>query len=120
MSTTMHRLQISLPYEQVEFLRQRAERDGVSMAEVLRSLVEREAQTQERLTERDIDAVLQLAGIAEDVKPLIRGTPVSEDVDLYMAEAIGDLHAPRRVARERTPQYRARAGRTRKRRGNRK
>ncbi len=40
MTTTMHRLQISLPEPQRRYLAERAQRAGVSMAEVIRRLLE--------------------------------------------------------------------------------
>jgi hypothetical protein len=43
MTTNMHRLQISLPTWQVEWLRERAREQGVSVAEVIRQMVQREA-----------------------------------------------------------------------------
>ena len=45
MATTMHRLQISLPNWQHQFLVERARRDGVSVAEVIRLMIEREAKS---------------------------------------------------------------------------
>ena len=42
MVTSMHRLQISLPQSQAQFLAERARRDGVSIAEVIRQLIRRE------------------------------------------------------------------------------
>jgi len=43
MSTLLHRLQISLPRRQVQFLTERARRDKVSPAEVIRQMIQREA-----------------------------------------------------------------------------
>ena len=40
MATSMHRLQISLPKQQLRYLADRARQDGVSMAEVIRRLLE--------------------------------------------------------------------------------
>lgn len=85
MATTMHRLQISLPQWQHQFLVQRARRDGVSVAEVIRSLIEREADTRERSGTED--SVMSIAGIAEDSGPLIDGIPVSRAPHLYVAES---------------------------------
>ena len=39
MTTSMHRLQISLPEHQVRYLSERARREGLSMAEVIRRLL---------------------------------------------------------------------------------
>jgi hypothetical protein len=96
MATNMHRLQISLPQAQLRFLRDRARRDGVSAAEVIRQLLEREAKEQP-ITQADIDQALSFVGIGADEGPLIDGLPVSANVDLYMAEAI----IPSRVLKDR-------------------
>ena len=82
MSTSMHRLQISLPEWQVQFLTARARRDGVSIAEVIRQLVEREAAAGDAST----DSLWEIVGLAEDHGPLVYGIPVSERPDLYLAE----------------------------------
>ena len=89
MATTMHRLQISLPDWQHQFLVQRARRDGISVAEVLRRLIEREAGA----TGAD-DSLMGIIGIARDDGRLIRDTPVSEAVDLYLADAVMEGRDP--------------------------
>ena len=94
MTTTMHRLQISLPKAQSQFLRDRARREGVSAAEVIRRLLEREEQTAPTITQADIDEALSFSGIATDNLPLIDGKAVSEYPDLYLAEIYADLHEP--------------------------
>ena len=96
MSTSMHRLQISLPREQMRFLQERARRDGVSAAEVIRQLIRREAEST-TVTDEDIEAALSMVGIGEDRSPLIDGIPVSQNPHLYLAE----LSAPRRSGRRR-------------------
>lgn len=53
MSTTMHRLQISLPEWQYRYLQERAERLGESIAGVIRLLIEKEAQASYRPIEED-------------------------------------------------------------------
>ena len=83
----MHRLQISLRESQVEYLTQRAEHDGISVAEIIRQLVEREANTAKHLLPADTDSLWQIAGIGEDTAPLIDNTPVSHAVDLYLMGA---------------------------------
>ena len=103
MSTTMHRLQISLPRDQYRFLRDRARRDGVSAAEVISQLLERE-QSATTITKADIDSALSIVGIGRDDGPLIDGLPVSENVDLYLTEmsvprAQGAGSRPRHVTR---------------------
>lgn len=82
MATTMHRLQISLPESQVEFLAGRARSHGVSMAEVVRQLIQREVEmTREK---RGAASLWEIAGIAEDHGPLIDDVPVSEAPELYL------------------------------------
>ena len=95
MATSMHRLQISLPRWQARFLAERARRDGVSIAEWVRQLVRRES-AEPRGDARE--SFMRLAGIAEDRGPLLQGTPVSEDPDLYLH---GPGGAPARASRER-------------------
>ncbi len=58
MATKMHRLQISLPKAQVHFLRERARQEGISAAEVIRRLLEREEQAGSTITQADIDKAL--------------------------------------------------------------
>jgi hypothetical protein len=48
MTTSMHRLQISLPEQQLRTLADRARQDGVSMAEVIRRLLEGAADRESR------------------------------------------------------------------------
>jgi len=92
MTTQMHRLQISLPKAQAHFLRERARREGISAAEFIRRLLEREEQAAPAVTQADIDEALSFAGIGEDKLPLIDGKAVSEYPDLYLAEIYADLH----------------------------
>lgn len=87
MSTGMYRLQISLSPNQMEFLRQRAKRDGYSIAHVIRELVERASTTDAHLNQAEIAQVMSLAGIARDLNPLVGGVPVSENPDLYLVDA---------------------------------
>jgi hypothetical protein len=98
----MHRLQISLPEWLVEYLRERAARDRVSLAEVIRRLVQREMEMVRE--EADPESLWSIAGLAEDRTPLIEGVPVSESPELYLTrsqeegeeESDGrDLAAPR-------------------------
>jgi hypothetical protein len=92
MTTQMHRLQISLPKAQAHFVRERARREGISAAEFIRRLLEREEQSASAVTQADIDEALSFAGIGEDKAPLIDGKAVSEYPDLYLAEIYADLH----------------------------
>jgi len=98
----MHRLQISLPRAQLRFLQDRARREGISAAEVIRRLLEREAQAVPVITQADIDAALSFAGIGEDKLPLIEGKAVSEYLDLYLADSdeAGAEFASQRVVRD--------------------
>ncbi len=92
MTTQMHRLQISLPKAQAHFLRERARREGISAAEFIRRLLEREEQTTSTITQADIDEALSFMGIGENQLPLIDGKAVSEYPDLYLTEIYADLH----------------------------
>ena len=85
MPTTMHRLQISLPEWQAQFLTERARSAGVSIAEVVRRLVQREAAILEK--QGSPDSLLEIAGCAEDPAPLRDGVPVSEKPELYLTGA---------------------------------
>jgi hypothetical protein len=85
MATKMHRLQISLPHEQARFLEERARLDGVSMAEVVRRLIRREAEAAQ--SPGTVDGLWDIAGIAEDHGPLIEGVAVSESPELYLTGA---------------------------------
>jgi negative regulator of replication initiation len=80
----MHRLQISLPRELFAFLAERARRDGISMAELIRRLVKSEEEVQPA---RSVDRLWEIVGIGEERKPLISRIPVSERPDLYLSEA---------------------------------
>ena len=85
MATTMHRLQISLPEWQAQYLAERAKRAGVSIAEIIRRLI---AQESEATTDRrSAKTLMALAGMAEDHGPLVNDTPVSESPDLYLTGA---------------------------------
>ena len=84
MSTLLHRLQISLPRWQVQFLTERAHRDKVSLAEVIRQMIQREANATP--TQASVDSLMEIAGLAEDRAPLVEGIPGSERPDLYLAQ----------------------------------
>lgn len=86
----MHRLQLSLREEQVQYLAARAEREGVSMAEVVRRLLDDEA-SQDTL--EGADSILAIAGLIKDELPLINGIPVSDDPDLYLYSFEAEAHA---------------------------
>jgi len=93
MATKMHRLQISLPHWQTRFLEERARLEGISMAEVVRRLIQREAESAQ--TPGNLDGIWEIAGIAEDAGPLIDGVAVSESPDLYLAgSAAGSAARP--------------------------
>jgi len=100
MATKMHRLQISLPQRQARFLGERARLDGVSMAEVVRRLIEREAACAAPCA--SIEGLWEIAGIAEDHGPLIEGVAVSENPELYLTGATtGSRVKPRSARRKR-------------------
>ena len=105
MGTSMHRLQISLPQWELQFLSERARRDGVSIAEVIRQLVQREAEAHS--AQAVSESIWSIAGIADDNGPLIRDVAVSECPELYLVEAM--LPRPnaklsrRKTARKRKP-----------------
>ena len=97
MGTKMHRLQISLPHRQARYLEERARLAGVSMAEVIRRLLEREASLV--LSSGTVDGIWSIAGIAEDHRPLIGGIAVSESPALYLATASTDSTSTSKQAR---------------------
>jgi Ribbon-helix-helix protein, copG family len=82
MGTTMHRLQISLPEPQAEFLANRARTRGMSMAEVVRQLIQREVEAASE--KRGAASLWDIAGIADDHGTLIDEIPVSEAPELYL------------------------------------
>lgn len=75
MATTMHRLQVSLPEWQVQYLAERAQQEGVGIAKLIRRLVERESEA--AADSNSANALWELAGLAEDHGPLLDNTPVS-------------------------------------------
>ncbi len=89
MPTKMQRLQISLTTWQYQRLAERAEREGLSMAEVVRKLLEQEVEQAREDHEADL---LALAGIAHDPHPVIPGFPVSERPELYLTSSDPALH----------------------------
>jgi hypothetical protein len=88
MATTMHRLQVSLPEWQAQYLTERSRRDGMSIAEIIRQLVERESRGEAE--QGAVDALWELAGLAEDHGPLLDETPVSESPELYLVGSSPD------------------------------
>ena len=83
MSTSMHRLQISLPRSQVKYLMDRARREGISIAELLRRLIHREL---DNVSLRGEDSLREIIGIGKETEALIDNIPVSEQPDLYLLE----------------------------------
>lgn len=77
----MQRLQLSLQEEQAQYLALRAEREGISMAEVVRRLLDNEAR---RDSVEGSDSIWDIVGLITDELPLINGIAVSEDPDLYL------------------------------------
>lgn len=95
----MHRLQISLPEWQTDFLVALARRQGVSMAEIVRRLIEREAEAARQPMNNS--SVWEIAGIADDPGPLIGGVPVSEKPELYLLPQPPMSHDQRGPRRDR-------------------
>ena len=87
MNIPMQHLQISLPSWQVQFLSQRAQRDGLEIAEVIKQIVQREIEAL-RAQRDSADSVWDMVGIVYDEKPLIHNIAVSEKPELYLAESI--------------------------------
>jgi hypothetical protein len=81
MSTQMQRLQLSLREEQATYLARRARREGVSMAEVVRRLLDEQAAAEIR---HDIESIWAISGLGGDEEPLDGGAPVSADADRYL------------------------------------
>ena len=81
----MHRLQVCLPESQVQYLTHRARTEGVSIAELIRRLVETASKT---ATESSINSLWEIAGIGEDRDPLIGEIPVSEKPEMYLEDAL--------------------------------
>jgi len=79
----MHRLQICLPRSQVKYLTERAHREGISIAELIRRLIHRDS---ELTSKHSVDSIWSIVGISTDAEQLINNIPVSQDPDLYLAE----------------------------------
>ena len=92
MTTKMHRLQISLPHGQARFLEERARLEGVSMAEVVRRLIEREVDSAEPST--NSENIWDIAGIAEDHGQMIEGLAVSESPESYLFGSATEKRRP--------------------------
>jgi hypothetical protein len=90
MATKMHRLQISLPERQYDYLLARAERESASLAEIIRRLLERE-EAARAFSENDIEAALGFAGSVDET-PLTEGKSVSENIDFYLVSALAPRH----------------------------
>ena len=101
MATSMHRLQISLRKSQLQYLAKRARREGASIAELIRRMIEREA---EAARPASIDSLWEIVGMGRETEPLISGIPVSERPDLYLAEiaAPSASKGVKRLSRPRT------------------
>jgi Ribbon-helix-helix protein, copG family len=86
---TMRRLQISITKTQAEFLAQRARLHGVSMAEAIRQLIEREVDAESG--QHGAASLWDIAGIAEDHGCLIDDVPVSEAPELYLTVSFYEI-----------------------------
>lgn len=95
---SMHRLQISLPKSQMQYLNERARRERASIAEVIREMIQREFDAQ---PSRAVESLWEIVGLGQEREPLIGGIPVSEQPDLYLAARPGPRRAgrPRRAVR---------------------
>jgi hypothetical protein len=81
MSTNMHRLQISLPDAQVHFLQERARQKKMSVAAIIRDLIEREAHASESpMTE---DPIWEIVGIGRSGKALREVDETAYEADWY-------------------------------------
>ena len=97
MTTSMHRLQISLPEQQFGYLAARARREGVSMAEVIRRLLEDAAEG-----ESGRGAATEGASIAE-ARPVYRAAaqPLPAELTLHLpADLEQRLHWAASLARK--------------------
>ena len=96
----MHRLQVCLPESQVQYLTHRARKEGVSIAELIRRLVEDATKSS---NQQGTDSLWAIAGIGKEHSPLIDGIPVSERPGIYIADAIQKQVRPHktRAARKR-------------------
>jgi len=88
----MQRFQLSIRKEHAEFLATRAMREGVSMAEVVRRLLDVEARWD---SPEGSGTIWDIVGLFKDELPLIDGIPVSEDPDLYLYGRGSDAAAAR-------------------------
>lgn len=76
--------------------------DGVSMAEIVRRLIEQEASCAQR--SGSVEDLWDIAGIAEDRGPQIDGVAVSENPELYlMGTTTGSRVKRRSTKRKRRP-----------------
>lgn len=81
MSSATHRLQIRVDERHYRYLVERAKREGVSIAELVRRLVQREA---DETQPAGIQGLLAVVGMGEDHGPLRNGIAVSEWPELYL------------------------------------
>lgn len=77
----MYRLQLSLDADQAQYLAMLAEREGTSMAEVVRRMLDDKAR-QDAIA--GSESLMDIVGLVTDELPLINGVPVSDDPDLYL------------------------------------
>jgi hypothetical protein len=81
---TLHRTQVLLAPKNVRYISARAGQKGVSMSEVIRQILD-DAESREPVA---IESVWNMVGIGAEEKDLIGEIPVSENVDLYLIEAL--------------------------------
>ncbi len=77
----MFRLQVYLNSDQAHYLAMRAEREGVSMAKVVRRILDDRAR-QDAMA--GSESLMDIVGLITDELPLIDGIAVSDDPDLYL------------------------------------
>jgi hypothetical protein len=91
MATSMHRIQLSLREEQAAYLAERARRDGISQAEVVRRLLDEEA-AEDRPSEAG--GIWSIVGLVRGEVALIDDVPVSEAPDRYIYGLPGEPAQP--------------------------
>jgi negative regulator of replication initiation len=94
MEMAMHRLQISLPEWQYRFLREQASHTGQSIADFIRKLIEKEAQTVQRPIEAD--PIWEVVGIGRGGPPYDVSDRVDEFLYRVQSEDNGSENRPGR------------------------
>jgi len=87
---TLHRTQVLLAPKNVRYVSARASQAGVSLSEAIRQILD-DAEAREPVA---VESVWQMVGIGMEEPALVGDLTVSENSDLYLAEAI--LPQPKR------------------------